>query len=79
MNSNYEKSGEVKANRGKLHEYLGMNFYFIEKEKVKIYIYKYVERMINELPTKISKGDTDLSPSGNDIFEKDNIKRLVKK
>ena len=37
-----------------------------------------VERMINELPMKISKSDMYLTPSGNNIFEHFNRKRLGK-
>ena len=39
----------------------------------------YVERMINEFSIKISKMNTALTPDGNNIFEKGNIKRLGKK
>ena len=58
MNRNYDKHGAVKKNIGKLNEYLGMNLDFTEKGKVKIKIDNYVERIINELPTNISKSDT---------------------
>ena len=78
MNLNYDKHGEVKANREKVHEYLGMTFYFTEKVKLKINRDDYVERMINYLPTKLSKSDTDLTPAGNNIFEKGNKKSQVK-
>ena len=40
MNHNYGKCVEVKANRGKLHKHLGMNFDFTEKGKVKIKTHK---------------------------------------
>ena len=36
MNRNYDKHGELKANRVKLNEYLGVNFDFTKKSKVKI-------------------------------------------
>ena len=58
MICNYGNHGEVKSNRGKIHECPGMNFYFIEKGKVKINMYDYVEETINESPMKISKSDT---------------------
>ena len=32
INSNYVKHGEVKANRGKVHEYLGTIFDLTEKQ-----------------------------------------------
>ena len=36
MNHNYGKNGELKANRGKVHEYLGMTFYVTEKGMEKL-------------------------------------------
>ena len=39
----------------------------------------YVERMIHEFPMKISSSDTDLTPDGNNIFDKCNRKSLGKK
>ena len=74
----YGKHGEVKSNRGKLHEYLVMTFDFTEEAEVKIDMEDYVESMINELPMKIIKSDTPLTLSGNNLFEKGNRKRLVK-
>ena len=35
--------------------------------------------MITEFPMKISKRDMDLTPNGNNIFEKSNRNRLGKK
>ena len=42
INLNYGKHGEVKANRWKVHEYLGITFDFTEKEKVKIKMDNYI-------------------------------------
>ena len=78
MNRNYDKHSKVKDDIWKVHKYLGVNFYFTEKGKIKIKIDNYVENMINELPTKISNSDTAWAPDGNNIFEKGNIKRLGK-
>ena len=78
MNCDYGKHGEVKANRGKLQYYLGNIFDFTEKVKVTINMDDYVERMINDYPMKISNSDTDFTPTGNNIIEKGNRKRLVK-
>ena len=52
MNSNYGKHDEVKANRNKVHDYLGMPFDFTDKGKVKIKMDEYAERMINKSPMK---------------------------
>ena len=79
MNHNYGNHGEVKANRGKLHKYLGLEFYFTEKGKVKINMENYVERMIHEFPMKTSRSDTDLTPDRNNIFENVTEKFWVKK
>ena len=65
---NYGKHGEVKANRGKVHEYLGMTFDFTKKRKVKTNMDDYAEWMIIELPMIIIKIDTALTPDGNNIF-----------
>ena len=55
-----------------------MNFDFTEKVKVKINIYDYVENMINEFTTKLSRSDTALTTAGNNIFENVNRKSLDK-
>ena len=79
MNRNYGKHDKVKANRGKVNEYLVMTFNFTEKLKVKINMDDYVEWMINELPIELGKSDMALTPAGNNIFEKGNMKSLGKK
>ena len=79
MNLNYGNNGEVKVNRGKIHEYLGMTFYFTEKAVVNINMDDYVERIINELQIKISNSNTYLTPGGNNRFEKGNRESLGKK
>ena len=79
MNCNYGKHDEVKANRGKVHEYLGMTFDFTEKANTKIKMDNYVESMINDLSMETSKMYTDLTPAGNNIAEKGNRKRMGKK
>ena len=53
MDRNYWNNGEVKANRGNEHEYLGITFYLIEKGKIKIDMDDYVKRMINKSQMKI--------------------------
>ena len=67
-NRNYGKHGKVKANRRKVHNYLGMNFDFTEEAKVKINMDDYVERMINYYPIKLNNNDMALTPSGNNFF-----------
>ena len=79
MNCNYARYGEVKSNIGKVHEYLGMNLYFIGKEKARRNMDDYVERMINDFPMKISKSCMALSTAENNIFEKGNRRSMGKK
>ena len=67
----------MKYNRGKLHTYLGMTFYFTEIAKVGIIMYDYVERTI-KAPMKIIRSDMVLTPSGNNLFEKDISKSMGK-
>ena len=67
MNHNYGKHGEAKSNREKVQEYLGMIF-FTEKGKVKTKLDTCVERMIHEIPMKLSKIDTVLTRASNNIF-----------
>ena len=70
MNRNYGNHGEVKSNRENVQTCLEITFAFTEKSKVKIKIGKYVERIINEFPMKISKSDTRLTPDGGKCFWK---------
>ena len=76
MKHKYVKYGEVKANRGKVHKYIGMNFDFTKKLKVKINMDDYVERMIIDFTMKIIRNDLALTPTGNNIFKKGNRKRI---
>ena len=69
----------MNPNRVTSHKYLGMIFDFTETLTVKINMYDYVERIINEFPIKISKSYMDLTPAGNNLFEKGNSKILVLK
>ena len=50
-----------------------------KKRKVKINMNNYVENVIDDFPVKISNSDTDLTPSGSNLFEKGNSKRMGKK
>ena len=79
MNHNYGKNGEMKANRGKVHKYLGMKFNFTEKGRVRISMDNCVEKIIEKLPTKKGMSDTALTPDGNNLLKKGNKKMLGKK
>ena len=46
--------GEIKAKRGKKHDYLAMTFDFTTPGVLKINMSKYIEKMIEEYPEKLS-------------------------
>jgi hypothetical protein len=47
----YGKMDQLTINRGKKHEYLGMNIDFSVKGEVRITMYDYVEKLIRQLPS----------------------------
>ena len=48
LNKKYGSHGEVKANCGKIHNYLGMKFDYSKKGKVRISMNDYTSRMVEE-------------------------------
>ena len=78
LNRNYGSHGEVKANRGKIHDFLGMTFDFTTKDEVKVRMEDYVERMINEFPLTLKTTDTELAPANKHLFEAGHGKKLDK-
>jgi hypothetical protein len=68
LNKKYGNHGKVKATRGKKHDFLGMNFDFSEKGKVKIDMIKYVEDMIDDFSVKFKPSDKATTPAGEDLF-----------
>ena len=52
LNKKYGKHGEVKASRGKLHNYLGLTFDFCTKGKVRIDMRKYMCKIIEDFEKK---------------------------
>ena len=48
LNKKYGSHGEVKANCGKIHDYLGMKFDYSKKGKVCISMSEYMNRMVEE-------------------------------
>ena len=79
MNCNYGNHGEVGSNREKVHNYLGINFDSTEKSKVEIKIDECVEVIINYFPMEIISSNMDLTPAGDNLFEKGNRKSMGKK
>ncbi len=70
LNDMHGKHGEVKATRGDHHDYLGMNFDFSEKGKVKLDMIKCVENMVDEFSVKFGPDDSVSSPAADDLFAK---------
>jgi Reverse transcriptase (RNA-dependent DNA polymerase) len=65
LNKMYGKHGEVKATRGKVHDYLGMTFHF-KSDKVVISMTDYIKRLVDEFPEKIN--GTAPTPAAEDLF-----------
>ena len=53
LNKNYGQMGEVKAHRGKTHDYLGMRLNYSKDGKVQINMTDYVEEMTESFPMEI--------------------------
>ena len=67
--------GEVKALQGKRHKYLGMVLDYNKKGAVKVNMTRYVKEMVSEFPVDL--GDVAVkTPATDNIFRKDNSKRL---
>ncbi len=56
----------VATHRGKVHDYLGMIFDFLEKKKVMINMIEYIKDIINDFPEEIIA--TRTSPATNHLF-----------
>ena len=50
LNKRYGEMSEVKAHRGKVHDYLGMKLDYSQNGKVKIYMRDYVKDIYNCIP-----------------------------
>jgi len=78
LNKTYGKHGEVKATRGKIHDYLGMNFDFTEPGKVKIGMLDYVSSMVDDFSVHIGPNDTAPNPAAQDLFAEGTNAKLDK-
>jgi hypothetical protein len=79
LNSKYGNYGEVKATRGKIHDYLGMTLDYSEKGKVKIAMRDYVAKMVDEFPIKFEPDETAPTPHTDDLFTEGTTSQLDKK
>lgn len=68
LNEQYGQFGEVTQHRGKVHDYLGMNFDFSEKGKVIVDMIAYVKAMLDEFPIELKDDDTAPTPAPNNLF-----------
>jgi hypothetical protein len=76
LNKMYGNYGEVKATRGKIHDYLGMTFDFSEEGKVKIDMIDYINSMVDDFPVKIE--GTAPTPAAEDLFAEGSSEKLIK-
>ena len=75
--------GEVKATKGKLHNYLGLIFDFCTRGKVRInmrkYMCKYMRKMLVDFEKKCVLNDRATLPGANDLFGYDkNLPKIDK-
>ena len=68
LNKKYGNHGEVKATRGKTHDYLGMVFDFNQKGKVTVDMTEYVQAMVDEVRDEVKEDDKAPTPSTEDLF-----------
>ena len=66
FNSKFGKESPLTATGGKLLEYLGMTLDYTSKNKVKISMYEYVDKMLTELPTDMNGAAK--TPAANHLF-----------
>jgi hypothetical protein len=66
LNKLYGKHGEVKATRGKVHDYLGMVFDFSVDGEVTISMTEYMKKLVDEFPFPIT--GTAYTPAAEDLF-----------
>ena len=68
LNQKYGEYGEVKATRGKVHNYLGMKIDFSNKGKVKIDMTEYTEKLLKEFREHYKLDGSAETPAGTDLF-----------
>ena len=68
LNKNYGQMGEVKAHRGKIHDYLGMKLNYSKDGKVQIDMTDYVEEMIESFPVELTETKKVKTPADTNLF-----------
>ena len=74
LNNKYGEHGEVTAHRGNTQEY-PMKLEFGNK-RLKVNMIGYIKKILEEFWKKFKKDNKLAQPSGNDMFNKDNSKKL---
>ena len=69
LNRKYGKYKSVEPIRGKRHDFLGMNFDFIDPKVLNIDMCGHVDNMVDTFPIKVGEEDTSTCPLGNKLFE----------
>ena len=69
LNKLYGEYREVKATRGKIHDYLGMRLNFETRGKVKVDMTKYTEKMLSDFREHFKLDGTAKTPAGSDLFD----------
>jgi hypothetical protein len=78
LNKQYGSYGEVKATRGKIHDYLGMTFDFSTPGKVKVGMIDYMASMVDDFSVQFKASDTAPNPTTEDMFNVGDSKALEK-
>ena len=68
LNENYGQMGEVKAHRGKVHDYLGMRLNYSKEGKVQIDMTDYVTEMLESFPMKLPETKKVKTPADTNLF-----------
>ena len=69
LNRKYGKHKPVEPVRGKIHDFLGMNFDFREPKVLNVNMCGHVDNMVDTFPIKFEKEDTSKYPSGDKLFD----------
>jgi len=75
LNNRYGKEEPISVNRGKVHDYLGMQIDFSEPGKVKFIMIEYIKNIQDQVPGNMS--GTAATPAGLHLYDIDpNCKKL---
>ena len=76
LNAKYGEHGEVTMKRGKVHDYLGMDFVFTNPGELIVDMTKYMEDMVDSFDGEIKTTDSALMPLANNGFDVDDSEPL---